>query len=264
MIVHARWSRGAKAAATGFAFLVAGACGSDRAAVETRPEVFSEVDAGSCADRCSLDGRAVVKCSGQIEPCALELACGGGRCLEPCAAAAAEGSSNGCEFYFQPPLLKSSVVLLQSCYAAYVVNTSTIPVDVALTYEGTALDTSKSMYRTASGEATLVQHQGPIAPGDGVILFVSDRPLRADRPATENQMYVPCPAGVIPARIYDYYPKRPRQRRHHLSVRRRSDPDSYGDAALARLDVVEGEHPDQRVEPRDALSAGCPDHGIRR
>ncbi|MBN9164964.1 MAG: hypothetical protein BGO98_35700 [Myxococcales bacterium 68-20] len=216
MIVYARlscgprWSRSPKAALAGLAFFVAaGACGSDRAAVETGPEVFSEpdADAGSCADRCSLDGRAVVKCSGQIEACALELACGGGRCLPPCAAAAAEGSSNGCEFYLQPPLLKSSNNLVQSCYAAYVVNTSTIPVDVALAYEGTALDISKSMYRTAPGEPTLVQHHGPIAPGDGVILFVSDRPLRPDRPSAENLRYAGCPFGVTPAHLYDYYPK---------------------------------------------------------
>ncbi|MDF2696598.1 MAG: hypothetical protein K0S65_4981, partial [Labilithrix sp.] len=118
-----------------------------------------------------------------------------------------EGSSNGCEFYLQPPLLLATILFSQSCYATYVVNTSTVPVDLALEYEGRALDLSKSMYRTAPGETTLTPHTGSISPGDGVVLFVSDRPNRPYRPATEDTGYIGCPTGTTAALYYDYYPK---------------------------------------------------------
>ncbi len=203
-----RVPRAASALVTGLALFTAGACGENRTAYRAPPPGFvPEVDAGvACDDRCSLDGRSVVKCTGElVETCPTELACGNGRCQAQCAAAAAEGSSNGCEFFMQPPLLVATVFHSHSCYASYVVNTSTIPVDVELEFEGKALDISKSMYRTLPGEATLAPHTGSIAPGDGVVLFLSDRPERANRPATENA-YTPCPQGATAALYRDYYP----------------------------------------------------------
>lgn len=202
-----RVSRVASVLVAGLAFVTAGACGEDRVAFRPSPPGFSpEVDAGACVDRCSLDGRSVIKCTGElVEACPSDLACGGGKCQAQCAAAAAEGSSNGCEFFLQPPFLVATVFHAHSCYASYVVNTSTVPVDVELEYQGKALDISKSMYRTVPGEATLVPHTGAIAPGDGVVLFVSDRPTRPDRPSTESA-HTPCPTGTTAALYRDYYP----------------------------------------------------------
>jgi len=153
--------------------------------------------AAECLFRCSLDGRSVVQtCTGEVvETCSPELACGAGTCQEPCAAAAADRSSNGCEFYFQPPMFDQAQA--PSCYAAYVVNTSQVPVDVSLEYQGEPLDVSKSLYRTAPGSAALVPHVGSLAAGDSAILFISDATSHAGR------YPVPCPDGVVPATL-DY------------------------------------------------------------
>lgn len=196
-----RLSRRIRLSVLGVSILIAAACGGDRRTFAQPPEIFSEVDAGTCADRCSLDGRSVIRCSGEIDPCPIELACGGGSCRQPCDAVATEGSTNGCEFYFQPPLLTTHADWPHSCYAAYLVNTSTVPVDVGLEFEGKALDLSKSMFRTLPGEATLVPHAGALMPGDGVVLFVSDR----ESPMA-NVRHIACPKGVVPALLRDYYP----------------------------------------------------------
>ena len=162
------------------------------------PVRFDQEDASSspeCLFRCSLDGRSIVQtCTGEVvETCPPDLACGAGTCQEPCAAAAADGSSNGCEFYLQPPSFDRESA--PSCYAAYVVNTSQRPVDVALEYEGAPLDVSKSLYRTAPGSATLTPHTGSLAAGETAILFISDDPN------AEGQLPVPCPDGVVPATL---------------------------------------------------------------
>ena len=71
-----------------------------------------------------------------------------------------------------------------------------MPVDITLEREGEALDLSKSIFRTSPGDATLLEHTGPIAPGESAILFVSGRD-RADTIGVEGD--APCPAGVVPA-----------------------------------------------------------------
>lgn len=159
-------------------------------------------DAADCPVQCSLDGRSIVRtCTGEVvQTCPDDLACGAGTCQAPCDAAAADRSSNGCEFYLQPPLFTKQYG--QSCYAAYVVNTSVQPVELALEFQGTPLDISKSTFSTLPGDATLISHTGPIAPGESVILFVSDR--AANGPTASNLS--PCPSGVVPARLGDVLP----------------------------------------------------------
>ena len=122
-------------------------------------------------------------------------------CQAPCAAAEADKSSNGCEFYFQMPRFGSSL-LPQSCYAAFIVNTSTTPVELALEYEGEPLDISRSLYRTNPGDASLREHDGPIAPGESAILFVADRPPTEVSPWYQEFYYKACPAGVVPANVH--------------------------------------------------------------
>src|SRR5262249_32012743 len=131
-------------------------------------------DGPECQFQCSLDGRSVIQtCTGEVvEKCSEELACGEARCQEPCAAAAADQRSDGCEFYFQSPRLLKDYP--QGCHAAFIVNTSSQPVDLTFELEGKGLDISKSLYRTNPGDATLRPHTGPLAAGDSVILFVSD------------------------------------------------------------------------------------------
>ena len=174
------------------------ACSVERSGFEApAPLVPTEVtDAGSCPLQCSLDGRSVVRsCDGSIvETCAEDLACGGAVCQEPCAAAVADQSSNGCEFFLFPPPATTSKD--DQCFAAFIVNTSAQPTELTLEHAGVAADLSGSVFRTEPGSTALLEHAGPIPPGESVIVFVSDRDPTTPERGTQN---VPCPSGVTPA-----------------------------------------------------------------
>ncbi len=195
-----RFSNGLIVAVAGTALSVAcfSACANDRDKFPEHPREFendaSSVDAPDCRLQCSLDGRSVIDvCTGKVlEECGPGLACGAGACMEPCAASAADGSSNGCEFYFQPPTYTDYYP--PGCYASFIVNTSREPLEFSLELEGKALDVSRAMFRTNPGSAELVPHSGPIAPGESAILFLSD--ASATVPRSSNS--VDCPPGVVP------------------------------------------------------------------
>ena len=186
--------------------IVVSACGSNRSGFHDQDSFATDRDAEAappCPLQCSLDGRQTIRtCTGEVvETCAPNLACGAGVCQEPCAAAAADRSSNGCEFYFQTP--RFSKTFAQSCYAAFLVNTSNQPADVSLELEGKALDISKAVFRTDPGSAELLAHTGPVLPGESVIVFVSDRDPNGVYSEQDNRDYTPCPAEVVPASTYD-------------------------------------------------------------
>ncbi|MBN9163258.1 MAG: IgGFc-binding protein, partial [Myxococcales bacterium] len=205
-----RMSRGAVAAALALVLSIVwmAACGDDRdggflrrdSSFET--DASTSVDAPDCRLQCSLDGRSLVEdCTGKVvETCRPELACGGGVCQEPCAAAAADRSSNGCEFYLQVPP-SSNQFSPASCYAAYVVNTSNQPADVSFELEGRGLDISKSMYRTNPGDAALTPHVGAIPPGESVVLFISDSDPNSPPASSPTAHPVRCPDGIVPTRV---------------------------------------------------------------
>lgn len=186
-----------------------GACTDDRGGFATgNPtldlDASAAQDAPNCQYQCSLDGRSVIDtCTGNvIETCADNFACGAARCQEPCAAASADRSSNGCDFYFQMPRMDKSFP--HSCNAAFIVNTSTQPATATLEREGKAIDVSKSVYRTTPGSTALSPHVGPIPAGESVILFLSDSPPDAD----PSYMYIRCPEGVTPATFDDTVAKK--------------------------------------------------------
>ncbi|OJY16211.1 MAG: hypothetical protein BGO98_40200 [Myxococcales bacterium 68-20] len=182
-----------------------GACADDRPAFGNRKTEFNPgndaavVETPDCQLQCSVDGRSVIEtCTGAIvQECAAELACGAGTCMTPCAAAEADRSSNGCEFYFQSPQMARSTPA--SCYAAYIVNTSLQPVDLSVELEGKSLDVSKALFRTAPGSADLIPHTGSIEPGESAIVFLSEFTPQQALPVDWKQNYIGCPAGVVPA-----------------------------------------------------------------
>ena len=194
----------------GLTLVTAGACSHDRAEFTQRPEGFqtdASVDASVCGLQCSVDGRSVVDtCTNDVvETCPPELACGAARCQEPCAAAAADRSSNGCEFYFQMPHYSKNNP--QSCFAAFVVNTSAQPLELSLEHEGKALDLSKALFRTTPGSASLLPLEGPIPAGESAALFVADRTGAVKASLIPNEKnYTRCPAGVVPALVADVAP----------------------------------------------------------
>jgi len=174
---------------------VLGACAGDRDEFAKAPDFVSlpEPDAGECSLQCSLDGRSVVQsCTGAVvETCPDTKACGAAMCQEPCAAAAADSRSDGCEFYVQNFAMNDD-----GCLAAFIVNASAQPVEIALDNGGEALDLSKAIRRTNPGDATLIEHTGPIPPGESVVLFIAGPSKSAPRVA-EAPIF--CPDGVVPA-----------------------------------------------------------------
>jgi len=193
------------------------ACAENRARFEQRNETF-EVSAGAgttddtdppdCRHQCSLDGRSIIDtCTDTIvETCKPDHVCGGAACLAPCEAAAADRHSNGCEFYVQAPLFRQnnySPPIPPSCFATYVVNTSNQPAEISLELEGKTLDVSKSLFRTTPGSAELIPHTGPVAPGESMILFLSDATPELASSLKSHLYYVACPSGVVPAATTD-------------------------------------------------------------
>ena len=157
-----------------------------------------------CPLQCSLDGRSVVEtCTGSVvETCPPELACGAGSCQEPCAAAAADRSSNGCEFFLQPARFTKGYG--QGCYAAYLVNTAAKPIEVSLELKGERLDISKALFRLNAGpDSTWTPLAGTIEPGDSAVLFVS-----GPTPQTvTGEGGTSCPDAVTPATTADPLPE---------------------------------------------------------
>ncbi|OJY17151.1 MAG: hypothetical protein BGO98_13475 [Myxococcales bacterium 68-20] len=188
----------------------AGACGDDRTSFTQREEVFqidASTEAAVCGFQCSVDGRSIVDtCTDEVvETCPPELACGAARCQEPCAAAAADRSSNGCEFYFQLPAIPNDPRAPQSCFAAFVVNTSMQPLELSLEREGKVLDLSKALFRTNPGDASLLPLEGPVPAGESAILFVADQTGEVALATTWfDHKYQPCPVGVVPALVADF------------------------------------------------------------
>ena len=179
------------------------ACSSDRGEITNGPVTFppdaSLPDAPDCRLQCSLDGRTVIEaCTGTVvETCPDHLACGGAKCIEPCAAAAEDRSSNGCDFYLQSPQFMKR--LPPSCYAAFVVNTSNQPVELSLELQGQAVDVSNAIFRTQPGSAELEQHTGAIPAGESVVVFLSNASPDMPRTLEWQLSQEDCPAGVVPA-----------------------------------------------------------------
>ncbi len=206
-----RYSIGALSAVLGIGLIASatGACGDDRGGFKEQPGGFDIVeDAGAdaevCFSQCSLDGRSVVNsCTGEVyETCAADKACGAAKCLDPCEAAAADRSSDGCEFYFAAP--RFQYWPLQSCHAVFVTNSSNQPATLGLEFRGRTLDLSRSAYRAVPNSTDLEVLQGPIAPGESAILFVSDRDQTKSRTPQEKSDYISCPKAVTAAIEEDF------------------------------------------------------------
>jgi IgGFc binding protein len=185
------------------AVFAAVACGDDRIGFDPPATFVSDAgaEASGCLFQCTLDGRSVTNaCTGEIvETCADGLACGAARCQHPCAAAAADRSSNGCEFYFQMP--RFSKRFPQSCFAAFIVNTTSKPADVKLEFQGQGIDISKALFATTEDGNVLSPQVGPVEPGASAILFLQDREPGRPRDPMDSLYYVGCPDFAVPGRV---------------------------------------------------------------
>jgi len=150
-------------------------------------------DVAKCPLQCSVDLRSVIRsCDGAtVETCPPTLACGKGGCIAPCAAAVQAEGSMGCEFVMVPPATTEHAA--QNCYAAYVVNSQSVATELRIEYRDQSMDLSGAVFTFASGTGELTPHEGPLQPGEGVAIFLTDP---ANKGPTERPTF--CPEGVKP------------------------------------------------------------------
>lgn len=173
-------------------------CSSDRGTFETEPGQLGEGDAGErdagCTGVvCSRDLHSVLDCYGNlVETCAADKACGNGKCVAPCEAAALNEGSVGCSFVV--PKQNSASQWSKSCTAIFVANTWTTPATLRLEYEGQErpLDGAVWVPRVKDGVLEHQKLEGAIPAGGGAVVFVSSEPN------PDNEYWIGCPEGVKP------------------------------------------------------------------
>jgi IgGFc binding protein len=179
-------------------------CSQDREEFGTDPGPFGSPDGGT-ADAapppectgpvCSPDLRSVLDCSGNvIKECSADTACGNGECIAPCDAAALNEGSLGCSFAVTPSV--ESGESRGSCAAVFVANNWTSPATLHISYKGEekALDGAVWVPYVEDGVLKHKPLEGPIPPGGGAVVFVSQETLLD---AVSN-VRAPCPSGVKP------------------------------------------------------------------
>jgi IgGFc binding protein len=197
-------------------FIAALSCGviasafacSSREGFDTSSKSFDSNDAGgpaaSCI-HCSRDLKQVLDgCDGDdtakvVATCNADQGCGAGTCVDPCAAAALNQGSVGCEFWTLPPadqLGANAKTARGSCFAATIANTWDRAVNISAEFRGAPLDISKSTYRARrEGEVPVYEPiEGPLPPGEVALVFLAHVPEK-DR--------IVCPLSVTPALSID-------------------------------------------------------------
>jgi len=176
--------------------VMAAACGPDRRGGNGN----GNGDGGggsSCAQNlCSADLHDVVDCHGNvIQQCDASLGCAGGACVDPCAAAAANTSSVGCDYYAVNP--DSFLTANGGCFAAYVANTWSMPVSIHVEYNGMSLPID-GFARIPTGQGGTITYTplmgGMLPPNQVAIVFLANKP-----PAIPLPGYEACPSGIAPA-----------------------------------------------------------------
>ncbi|HEY8041518.1 MAG TPA: IgGFc-binding protein, partial [Polyangiaceae bacterium] len=135
-------------------------------------------DASGCQNKCSTDGHTVLDCSGYpVQTCPPDQVCGGGACLDACAAATANKSTIGCDYYsVDPDVIQEGQ---GACFAAYLANTSAKAVTIGVERAGQTFDATKIAV-IPSGNGTTIKYTplpgGVLPPGQVAIVFLAQSP----------------------------------------------------------------------------------------
>lgn len=174
-------------------------CSSDRGAIDDGSKSFGNIDGGEDVDAgctgvvCSRDLHSVLDCHGNVvEACAADMACGHGKCIAPCDAAAANEGSVGCSFMV--PAQNSGSQWYGDCAALFVANNWTSPANLRLELKGQERSIDGAVW-VPYVDGGIVKHRrldGPIPPGSGAVVFLSGGPARDD------EYWQGCPEGVEP------------------------------------------------------------------
>ncbi|MEJ7731124.1 MAG: IgGFc-binding protein [Polyangiaceae bacterium] len=146
----------------------------------------------SGAVSCSDDFGAVLCDGNVVQACGPNEGCANGACVDSCAAAEANKSTVGCDYYAGNP---SGLETSGACFAVFVANTTAVDVAIDVERDGAALDVA-SFARIPSGSGLNAVYapldNGKLPAGEVAILF-----LAKFGPATLTKP--DCPAGITPA-----------------------------------------------------------------
>lgn len=129
--------------------------------------------------RCNEDNTAVVDCDGNATQCPGDQLCSNGMCMNGCAAAEANHSSVGCDYYavdmdaaMGPPM--------DACYTIFVANTSRANVKMTVTWGGSQLNLATfAKLPMGTGQSLMYAPYDPavgLAPGKVAIIFAAYAP----------------------------------------------------------------------------------------
>ena len=191
-------------------------------------------DATSGCTQCSGDLHSILTCGDNptvLQTCTGSQGCGPTGCIDSCAAAAANKSSIGCDYYAIPSDAWSTTYnsggAAGNCFAAFVTNNWTTPMKVTLVWKGKNIDATPFAYiPKGSGNAITYQPvtSAGIPAGSMAIVFLNQT-------QGGGGLKVQCPASVkaavetedmvlhgtnfsnameiktdVPAVVYDIYP----------------------------------------------------------
>src|SRR5262245_15726695 len=125
---------------------------------------------------CTADNTGIVNCDGSVTACAPDEGCSNGVCMPGCAAAEANHSSVGCDYY-AVDMDAAQGPPIDACYTVFIANTSMGPVHPAIEYMGTSIDMSKFAKLPQGAGTTLTYgNYDPAAglqPGQVAIVFLN-------------------------------------------------------------------------------------------
>ena len=142
---------------------------------------------------CSSNLHDVTLCDGQVvQTCPPDQGCANGACVAAGDAARISRSTIGCDYFTVNPDVTFSA---GACFAAFVANTWTTPVNITVERNGVPLDAS-SFARIPSGNGQSLTYaplpNGQLPPGEIAILFLAQ--------FGDEKPYTPaCPPGIVPA-----------------------------------------------------------------
>jgi len=187
------------------------ACGTtERASFVEKPNTgtFDQADAQSdaCGGAvCSRDLHSVLSGgTGEvIRECPPDTGCANGACVPACSSAEHNEGTIGCSFWTTPAVatIRSTAGGIKedhrgSCFAAFVANTWSRPVNVRVEHMGKPLDLSRSMAipRMTGGEVDYEVLDGPLPPGEVAIVFLYQNVVPP--PSLSDHVVCPLPAAL--------------------------------------------------------------------
>ncbi len=134
-----------------------------------------DTDGGVCEKICSNDLKKFVDCNGVETLCAPDKGCNNGMCIDnPCEAAKLSKSSSGCDYWALKTGLPNEA--LGACFAAFVANTWTTPIKIAVAYKGQNLPMDFAYIPKGKGSAVMYEpydEANGLPVGEVAILFLA-------------------------------------------------------------------------------------------